>query len=73
MEATSERVHERHTQLAKAGHVCGGRIFGYKNDDVVVGVDAHEVRVGMRVEVEFVAFDDELTLPQFHPAPGASS
>ena len=39
----------------------------------VVGVDAHEVRVGMRVEVEFVAFDDELTLPQFHPAPGASS
>jgi uncharacterized OB-fold protein/acyl dehydratase len=38
----------------------------------IVGVDAHEVRVGMDVEVEFVAFDDELTLPQFHPAPGPS-
>ena len=34
----------------------------------IVGVDAHEVHVGMPVEVEFVAFDDELTLPQFHPA-----
>jgi uncharacterized protein len=39
----------------------------------IVGVDAHEVHVGMPVEVEFVAFDDELTLPQFHPAPGAPS
>jgi uncharacterized OB-fold protein/acyl dehydratase len=39
----------------------------------IVGVDAHEVRVGMRVEVEFVAFDDGLTLPQFHPVSGASS
>jgi hypothetical protein len=27
----------------------------------------------MRVEVEFVAFDDGLTLPQFHPVSGASS
>jgi hypothetical protein len=38
----------------------------------IVGVDAREVHVGLSVEVEFVAFDDELTLPQFHPAPGAS-
>jgi uncharacterized OB-fold protein/acyl dehydratase len=37
----------------------------------IVGVDRSEVRVGMPVEVEFVAFDDELTLPQFHPASGA--
>jgi uncharacterized OB-fold protein len=35
----------------------------------VVGIDPDDVHVGMRVEVEFVAFDDELTLPQFHPAP----
>jgi uncharacterized OB-fold protein len=35
----------------------------------IVGVDAAEVHVGMAVELEFVAFDDELTLPQFHPAP----
>ena len=39
----------------------------------VVGVDAHDVYVGMPVEVEFVAFDDELTLPQFHPAAGDAS
>jgi 3-oxo-4,17-pregnadiene-20-carboxyl-CoA hydratase alpha subunit len=39
----------------------------------IVGVDPHEVHVGMPVEVELVAFDDELTLPQFHPAPGAST
>jgi uncharacterized OB-fold protein/acyl dehydratase len=38
----------------------------------VVGVDRHEVHIGMPVEVELVAFDDELTLPQFHPAPGAT-
>ena len=34
----------------------------------VVGVDPGELRVGMPVEVEFVAFDDDLTLPQFRPA-----
>ena len=39
----------------------------------VVGVDAHDVHVGMPVEVEFVAFDDELTLPQFHPTAGDAS
>jgi uncharacterized OB-fold protein len=31
----------------------------------IVGVDPSEVRIGMPVQVEFVAFDDELTLPQF--------
>ena len=39
----------------------------------VVGVDPGEVCVGMPVEVEFVAFDDELTLPQFHPAPDGAA
>jgi uncharacterized OB-fold protein/acyl dehydratase len=33
----------------------------------IVDVGSSEVRVGMTVEVEFVAFDDELTLPQFRP------
>jgi len=33
----------------------------------VVGVDADAVEIGMAVEVEFTAFDDELTLPQFRP------
>ncbi len=40
-EATSERVHEAHTRLAKAGHVTGGRVFGYRNHDVYHGDDAH--------------------------------
>src|SRR5262249_6012550 len=39
-EATSERVHERHTQLARDGHVCGGRVFGYKLKDISKGVDS---------------------------------
>ncbi len=36
----------------------------------VIGVDPADVRVGMPLEVEMVAFDDDLSLPQFHPAPG---
>jgi uncharacterized OB-fold protein len=36
----------------------------------VVGVEADAVEIGMAVEVEFVAFDDELTLPCFHPVEG---
>ena len=38
-EQSSERVTEAHTRLAKAGHVCGGRVFGYRNRDVFNGVD----------------------------------
>jgi 3-oxo-4,17-pregnadiene-20-carboxyl-CoA hydratase alpha subunit len=34
----------------------------------IVGTDPAAVRVGMPVEVEFTDFDEELTLPQFHPA-----
>jgi uncharacterized OB-fold protein/acyl dehydratase len=37
----------------------------------IVGVEPADVRVGMPLEAEMVAFDDELTLPQFHPAQGA--
>lgn len=33
----------------------------------IVGVDAAEVAVGMPVQAEFVAVDDELTLPMFRP------
>jgi uncharacterized OB-fold protein/acyl dehydratase len=33
----------------------------------IVGVEPAGVRVGMPLEAEMVAFDDELTLPQFHP------
>jgi len=34
----------------------------------VIGVDAADVEIGMPVVAEFVAFDDDLTLPQFRPA-----
>ena len=40
-EQTSERVHEVHTRLHSAGRVVGGRVFGYTNQDVFSGVDAH--------------------------------
>ncbi|HVV35942.1 MAG TPA: bifunctional MaoC family dehydratase N-terminal/OB-fold nucleic acid binding domain-containing protein [Acidimicrobiales bacterium] len=33
----------------------------------LVGVDPADVTIGMAVECEMVQFDDELTLPQFHP------
>ncbi|HEY3702502.1 MAG TPA: bifunctional MaoC family dehydratase N-terminal/OB-fold nucleic acid binding domain-containing protein [Acidimicrobiales bacterium] len=33
----------------------------------VIGVAPSDVRIGMPLELEMVAFDDELTLPQFHP------
>jgi site-specific DNA recombinase len=40
-EQTSERVHESHTRSVKAGHVVGGRCFGFRNQDVYLGEDAH--------------------------------
>jgi hypothetical protein len=40
-EQTSERVHEAHSRLHHAGHVVGGRVFGYRNQDVYNGVDLH--------------------------------
>jgi DNA invertase Pin-like site-specific DNA recombinase len=40
-EKSSQRVIEAHERLHRAGHVVGGRIFGYKNRDVFEGVDAH--------------------------------
>jgi uncharacterized OB-fold protein len=36
----------------------------------LIDIDPADVRVGMPVEVTFVAFDDELTLPQFRPTSG---
>jgi hypothetical protein len=44
-EATSERVHEAHTRLHKAGHCVGGRIFGYKNRTIYKGEDVHGRRL----------------------------
>jgi uncharacterized OB-fold protein len=33
-----------------------------------VGVEPGDVTIGMPMQVEFVAYDDELTLPAFRPA-----
>ena len=35
----------------------------------LTGFELDSIGVGDPVEVEFVAYDDELTLPAFHPAP----
>ena len=35
----------------------------------LVGVEPADIRIGMPVQVEFVAVDDELTLPMFRPVP----
>lgn len=39
----------------------------------LIGVDPADIAVGMPVEVEFVAVDDELTLPMFRPMAGAGA
>ena len=33
----------------------------------LIGVKPGEIKVGQKVQVEFVTFDGELTLPQFRP------
>ena len=35
----------------------------------LIGVEPGDVHVGLPVEVEFVAVDNELTLPMFRPRP----
>jgi uncharacterized OB-fold protein len=34
----------------------------------VVGIDPPDIAIGLPVEVEFVDYDEDLTLPAFHPA-----
>ena len=36
----------------------------------VIGIEPHDIEIGMPVEVEFVDHDDELTLPAFRPVGG---
>jgi uncharacterized OB-fold protein/acyl dehydratase len=37
----------------------------------IVGIEPDAIEVGMPVEVEFADHDEDLTLPQFHPAEGS--
>jgi site-specific DNA recombinase len=38
---TRERMHVAHAKKARMGYVVGGRVFGYKNQDVFSGLDQH--------------------------------
>ena len=40
-ETTSARTHETHAHKARQGYVVGGRVFGYRNVDVISGTDHH--------------------------------
>lgn len=40
-ETTGRRVHEKHAFKARKGYVVGGRVFGYRNVDVISGTDHH--------------------------------
>ena len=40
-EQTRERVHEAHLAKVRRGYVVGGRVFGYRNEDVFNGEDQH--------------------------------
>lgn len=39
----------------------------------VAGIEPEEMAIGMPVQVSFVAFDDELTLPVFTKVPGVGA
>jgi Recombinase len=51
-EKSSQRVAEAHTRLHMAGHVTGGRVFGYRNVDVFHGVDVHGRPLWAYVDLE---------------------
>jgi uncharacterized OB-fold protein len=46
---------------------------GPKMTSNLVGVEPHDIRIGMPVQVVFEKIDDEVTLPKFAPAPDGGS
>ena len=80
-EASSERVHETHARLHKAGHVVGGRVFGYRNRVVFNGEDRDGNPLRSHVEREidpseaavvrriFTLYDSGLGLKRIANAP----
>ncbi len=56
-EKSSQQVHEAHTSKHLKGYVVGGRVFGYRNQDVFNGVDTHGRP--LRSHVERVIDPDE--------------
>ena len=50
----SVNVTEKHRELARDGRVTGGRVYGYRNVDVFVGLDAHGRPAKSHVDREIV-------------------
>jgi len=44
-EDTARRTHEAHRHKMEHGFVVGGRVFGYRNEHVYIGTDAHGNRL----------------------------
>ena len=49
-EQTRERVHEAHLAKVRRGYVVGGRVFGYRNVDIMSGTDQHDRPLRSHVE-----------------------
>ena len=56
-EQTRERVHEAHLAKVKKGYVVGGRVFGYRNVDIMNGTDQHGRPLRSHVEREIDAVE----------------
>ena len=54
-EQTRDRVHEAHLAKVRRGYVVGGRVFGYRNQDVFQGEDQHGRPLRSHVERVVVA------------------
>jgi site-specific DNA recombinase len=53
-EHSSEAVTRAHDRLHAAGHVTGGRVFGYKNVHIYNGVDAHGNPLRSHTDLEII-------------------
>ncbi len=52
-EKARQRVYDAMTRKARAGHVTGGRVFGYRNvEETTIGPDGQPQRVCVRREIE---------------------
>lgn len=49
-ERASQRTKDALQRKAQSGYVTGGRVFGYRNHDVTIGVDAHGRPIRSHVE-----------------------
>jgi site-specific DNA recombinase len=64
-EQTAMRTTEAHRQLAEKGRVTGGRVYGYRNVDVHVGVDVHGRPLRSHVERHIIPAEEAVVLRIF--------